>query len=128
MREPLLMVWPGGEHEFALRMGEWRALQEACSAGPEELFNRIRLGKWKTDDFTHILRIGLIGGGMPQQEARAAIMGVIDLYPPMEFKLAAMNLLAFWLLGPADDTPKKPEGVENPENGNSPTSTEPEAN
>lgn len=122
------LIWPGGEHAFALRMGEWRALQEKCDAGPEEVFNRIRLGRWRLDDLVETIRLGLVGGGMPAEDARKLVLQLFDLHPPIEFKMTAHAILGLFLIGPGDDQPKKPEGAVAPEaSGSSPPSTAPEA-
>lgn len=106
------LTWPGGEHPFALPIGALRALQEARDAGPEELLNRIRLGTWRVDDLTQVLRWGLVGGGaMDAAEAARLVTGLFDLHPAAQFKLAAFGVLEHALFGPADDPAGKPEGV-----------------
>jgi len=69
--------WPGGEHRFELRLGELRALQKNCDAGPEEVFNRLRAGRWRVDDvieprpgkwrFSRIYGNGAVLGFTPAQ-------------------------------------------------------------
>jgi hypothetical protein len=126
--QTLKLSWPGGEHEFALRIGELRALQGAVGAGPEEVFNRLRVGNWRADDLTQVLKWGLVGGGMEKGQAAQLVTSLIDLHPLMQFKLAALAVMGHALLGDldGDEEPGKPEAGENPANGNSETSTEPE--
>lgn len=125
--DSLTLTWPGGENEFALRIGELRGLQGATDKGPEELFNALRLGTWRTDDIVQILRWGLMGGGMSKGDATDAVMRVFDLHPLTEFKLPALAIMAHALLGPMDDPVGEGEGVAEtpPENGSSPSSTAP---
>lgn len=124
--EPLTLKWPGGEHRFALRVGELRALQEARDAGPEEILNRLRAGTWRIDDVIQVLRQGLVGGeGMPGPVAARTVMEVIELHPLAEFKLPALTILFHAMLGPGDDEVGKASGATEsaPENGASPPST-----
>lgn len=119
--------WPGGEHGFALKIGQLRALQDKCNAGPEEILNRVRTGKWRVDDLLHTIRLGLIGAGsMPDSEAGRTVSALFDLHPVIEFKLIALAILADALLGSEDDPVGEAEGeTAPPKNGGSPGSTEP---
>ena len=118
------LAWAGGEHAFALRLGELRALQDATNAGPEELLQRIRGGRWRVDDVIEVVRWGLIGGGLDRTEATRLVLraaehalaiggdGMLALKP------IAMMVLTYALAGPPDDVPGKPEGEAAPlENG-----------
>lgn len=125
--QPLTLTWPGGEHRFALRIGELRGLQEARDAGPEEILNRLRAGTWRADDLIQPIRWGLVGGeGMRADEAARRVMEVFDLHPKAQFKLTAISILFHSMLGPEDDDVGKPEGAETtaPESGASAGSTE----
>lgn len=124
--EAVTLVWPGGEHRFALRIGELRALQEARDAGPEEILGRIRSGTWRIDDLTQTIRYGLVGGeGMDSAKAAQLITSIIDFHPLAQFRLTAMTILLRAMLGPGDDEVGKPEGAASPrKSGSSPPSTE----
>lgn len=107
--------WLGGEHEFALRLGELRALQGNCDAGPEEVFNRLHTGQWRVDDIVEPIRLGLIGSGeMTTAEAGPFVTGLMQRHPLIGFKMTAIEVLFRALMGPEDDVPEKPEGVETP--------------
>jgi hypothetical protein len=123
MTEPI--VWVGGEHRFRLRLGELRALQKNCDAGPEQVFNRIRLGNWRVDDLIEVLRLGLIGSGeMEHKEAGPFIARLLEVHPLVSFKLPALAVLAAALLPmEGQDVEGKPEAA-SPEDGTSPPSTE----
>lgn len=116
----------GGEHVFALRLGELRALQDARGAGPEEILSRIRGGTWRIDDLIEVLRLGLIGGEMDEIEAQRLVISLFDLHPPLTLKLTAFDVLLEALSGPEDDKPGKATGAEEtaPENGAGAQSTE----
>lgn len=124
--QPFSLNWPGGRNQFRLRLGELRALQTARDAGPEEIFIRLRTGKWQPDDFIQVIRWGLAGGGdMPADEAATMVTALVDLHPLAEFKVCALAILGHALFGPGDDQLGKGEGAAEapPENGGSPTST-----
>ncbi|TMV35872.1 gene transfer agent family protein, partial [Thioclava sp. BHET1] len=119
--------WIGGEHQVALNIGELRALQEVCNAGPEEVFNRLRRGDWRIDDLIEVLRLGLIGGGaMTAEAAGVFVTGLMAKHPLVAFKLPAIEILARALLGVGDDPVGKLEGGDQspPANGASAASTE----
>lgn len=125
--QPIRLTWPGGEHDFRLRLGELRALQESRNAGPEEIFNRFRAGTWHADDMIQVIRWGLVGAEeMSASDAATYVTPLIDLHPLADFKLCSLAVLGASLFGVSDDPPEKPEGeTENsPESGDSPEFTE----
>lgn len=117
-------TWRGGVHDFALRIGELRGLQEKLDSGPEEILNRIRMGNWRIEDLMYVLRFGLVGAGMDGEEAKKIVTMVFDEVPILEFKLDALHILSTALLGPAEDPVGEGEGEPDaPEDGNSAPST-----
>lgn len=122
---PFTLSWPGGRHDFCLRLGELRSLQAACDAGPEELFIRLRAGRWKADDFIQVIRWGLVGGGMAPDKAATLVTPLVDLHPLSEFKICALAILGHALFGPGDDPVGEDAGAAEtpPESGSSPSST-----
>lgn len=107
-------LWPGGEHAFRLRLGELRALQDKCDAGPELILQRIRLGAWKVDDLFETLRLGLIGGGMDAGEARRKVADAFERDPLLSFKSPALEVLAAALIGDPDDPAGEPSLASDP--------------
>lgn len=67
------IVWAGGEHTFFLGIGEIRALQKACDAGPFVVYGRLVSGQWHVEDVFDTIRLGMIGGGATEAEARDAV-------------------------------------------------------
>lgn len=121
------LTWVGGEHTFALRLGNLRAVQKHCDAGPEEILQRIMVGNWRVDDLFETIRQGLLGGGMSTSEASELVTGMMSRHPLTEFKLTAQGILAAALIGVEDDMPGEQEGEAlTPKNGASPNSTQPE--
>lgn len=130
MKETL--VWKGGEHSFWLRIGELRALQQACDAGPLWIWGRLVGNQWLVDDVRETIRLGLIGGGMGEKEAKSLVDRVIDehaLYPHI---LIAAHILKNAIFGDSEDdvgeavARKMHQGESNSraENFDSPNSTE----
>jgi hypothetical protein len=79
MGAPFSIVWPGGEHLFRLNLGEIRALQDSCGSSPFEVAERLFTRKPKINDVIETLRLGLIGGGMKQDEAGRLVKSIEDL-------------------------------------------------
>jgi hypothetical protein len=120
------LTWPGGEHDFLLDIGKLRALQAACEAGPEQIFKRLGDGTWRVDDSFQTVRLGLIGGGMADEEARKVTTLAFDSHPLRSFCPVARLILLAALVGDKDDQVGEDAGeTAPPANGGSPTSTEP---
>lgn len=126
---PVVIEWPGGEHQFQLRLGELSQLQEKTDCGPEFLLRKLQAGQWLAVELREILRLGLIGGGMDHVSALKAVTRALDAAPLMTFKVPALTVLIAALYGPPDDEAGKtlPEvptpAPEKTENGSSATST-----
>ena len=115
--------WVQGEHVFALNLGELRALQESCDAGPELVLARLTSGAWRVDDVVEVLRLGLIGAGMPASQAGPLVAKACAQVPLLQLRTPASAVLSAALAGDAKDMPGKPAGV-SPPAGSSPASTE----
>ncbi len=61
--------WPDQTRTYRLKLGELRQLQEKCDKGPMEILAALTTGRWRVDDVIQPIRLGLIGGGMPMDEA-----------------------------------------------------------
>lgn len=110
--EPLVLNWPGGEHSFRLGIAELEAVQQNTDCGPEHLLNRINAGQWYLSDLMQVLRLGLIGGGMPHVQALKVIRNAFEQNPGIEFKVPAQAVLAHCLYGPPEDQPGEPMPVQ----------------
>lgn len=108
---PKTFVWSGGEHPFFLRIAEFRALQQACDAGPAWVMGRLASQQWRVEDVVETIRLGLIGGGMPQAEAMHLVERHVEqatggLYVNA---ILALNILRVSLVGDEDDEVGEPE-------------------
>lgn len=125
-----LYAWAGGEHTFWLGIGELRALQQATDVGPLFLLGRVTGHQWMVDDIIHIIRLGLIGGGMPDVQAKKLVDTVFveDTTQLYKCVVLALNILKDAVMGvDQDDTVGEPQsqmGQLTPEeDGNGPGST-----
>lgn len=119
------LQWVGGEHEFTLGIGQLRALQKACDAGPEQILSRIWAGNWLVDDLVEVIRLGLIGGGdVDAKDAGLMVTGLMEKHPLLQFKPVAQAVLMDALIGEVDDQVGEFLGALNPqESGSSAKST-----
>ena len=126
MQNKVTINWVQGEHDFALNIGELRALQKNCDAGPELILTRLNSGSWNVDDIFETLRLGLIGAGMPSKEAGPMVRAAFNRTPVLKLKMPAHQVLAAALMGEADDPVGEEAGGNlEAETGSSPVSTGP---
>lgn len=125
MSHRIRKIWAGGEHDFALGLGELRALQENCDAGPEVIMTRLRVGSWMVDDVIEVLRLGLIGAGLDAEKAGPLVMRTFEQHGAFALKFPAYEVITAALIGEDGDPVGETEGV-NPEvtDGSSQSSTE----
>lgn len=119
-----LINWQGGEHEFALRLGELEALQKITGEGPGLVLARLHetlgagglFGPWKVADILDTIRLGLIGGGMDKIEARDLVLSMIERHGlPALISTAIEILLATFV-----DQEAKPSEDETEDNSSAP--------
>jgi hypothetical protein len=97
------IVWPGGEHPFRLDLGGLRAVQAATGRGPMDLLTALRDGSWKLDDIIAPLRHGLEGGGMPDAEAKALVLRLVQSDPLISLVPAASLVMSIAIFGAVDE-------------------------
>ncbi|MEI4470922.1 gene transfer agent family protein [Frigidibacter sp. MR17.24] len=105
------LTWVGGEHDFDLRIGELRAIQSECDAGPMEIINALAYGSWRVDMPMSVLRHGLIGGGMDAKAARELVDRMFSAHPIGRFVVPAQYVLAAAVVGVEGDPVGEPEGA-----------------
>lgn len=99
------LEWGDGEHVFRLGKKQLQELQDKTGVGPEELYVRVRLGKWLVPDLRETIRLGIIGGGMDEVEASKLMRNYYDDTPLLKHKPTAQAILLAALVGPPDDPP-----------------------
>ena len=117
--------WVGGEHDFALRIGELRSLQDSCNAGPEQVMVRLQNGSWRVNDIIEPIRLGLIGASeMTTAEAGPFVTNIFNQHNRLELKMTAFAIMVDALIGPEEDSPGGDQGeTPPPENGDLAKST-----
>lgn len=95
--------WADGTYSFRLGWGELEQLQEACDAGPFVIITRLQDGTWKVGDIAHVLRLGLIGGGMAPAEALKKVRAYVEDRPPVENILFAQAVLGVAVQGAPEE-------------------------
>lgn len=110
------LTWPGGEHDFALRIEHLRALQDRCDAGPGWVLARLGSGQWRVEDVTETIRLGLEGGGMEKKDARRLVEMHVQTALAMSV-LTAQAVLMSTLYG-SDPDDEIPSGEAEGETGN----------
>lgn len=134
----ITLVWGDGENKFRFAIGQFRELQEKINhrrlaigaplVGPMSLLNLLKSSDAWPDDVRDVLRIGLVGGGMPVADAHRKLVNYFDSAPPLEHMLPAFTVLLAGLAGaPEDQSSKKKtkETVTTSPPSSSPKSTAP---
>lgn len=117
------ITWGDGEHKFRLAIGQLRDLEEKTKVGPFELFEKLRLNRWRVDDLAHVLRVGLVGGGMSAPAAVDLVTRHIDEWPLVESALVAQAVLLAALVGSEADPAGKGQADAAESAGASPASS-----
>ena len=113
--------WGGEERAFRLAWGQLAKLQEARDCGPYVLLDRLVSGTWRVEDIREVIRWGLIGGGMSQEEAAKLIRLHVEGFPPVENLAAAQRIMGAGCVGAPDEKLGEPDAP-NPAGSESTTS------
>ena len=105
-----ILRWPGGEHPVHVGLTELEVIQQVTDCGPEFLLHKINAGQWKHHELMEVIRNGLIGGGMSEDQAKHVVSRAFIQYPLIGMKVPAQQLLSLCLFGPPDD----PVGEDSP--------------
>lgn len=119
MRPAKELVWPGGENSFLLSIGELRALEQRTGVGSFVSMTRLLTSQWHIDDVVSTIRLGLIGGGMLESEAKTLLEKALDLASPYQLAITAASILNYSIMWEEDDAPGELAG--ETENNASPT-------
>lgn len=105
------LLWADGKYVFHLDWGALIQLQEACNAGPYEILRRLNVGTWRIQEISHVIRLGLIGGGLEPAKALNLVEYYVEKRPPMENLVFAQGILTVGLQGAPDEPPGKPDAA-----------------
>lgn len=116
------LTWADEDHHFRLAFAQLILLQEATDCGPFALLQRLSDGTWKVQDISHVIRIGLIGGGLKPDAAIKLVRGYVEDRPPLENLLVAQAILSAGVMGaPEEEGSKKKPRVTGQSSTLSPT-------
>jgi hypothetical protein len=87
------------EVTFDLRLGEIRKLEAKTSLGAPLLLHYLQTDQWKVDHYRETILQGLLGGGMPIEQARKLVTTWVDERPARESILPAQAILMAYILG-----------------------------
>jgi hypothetical protein len=104
------ILWPGGEHEFLLDIGALRAIEDRCKAGVSVVYERLLSNEWYVDDIIQPLRLGLIGGGMTERQAKAMIESAYDVANYYALAIPAAAVLGYFITWSTDADTDNPVG------------------
>ena len=108
----ITLKWADSEYIFRLALGQLRELEAKRNAGFAQIFNRIQSENWFVDDLREIIRLGLIGGGLPPLAALNMVENYVDARPKTESILPATLIIMTAMVGDLDDIVGK-EAAEN---------------
>lgn len=98
------LIFGDGERLFRLPLKQIAELQEACGGKTGggaigSIYKRLSTGDYTVEDLTHIIRLGLIGGGMAWQEARDLTARELEGRPLMSRWGVALGVLQATMQG-----------------------------
>lgn len=118
------LTWGDGEHVFNIaKLAQVFELEDKCGCGVNEVFNRLREGRWKFNDVREPIRLGLIGGGKNPAEALLLTKRYVDERPWAESILTAQMILMAAIVGVEGDNPAKKTDADRAADSGSTTMT-----
>jgi hypothetical protein len=135
LKAEITLEWGDDEYLFALKGAEIEELQHQCGkVGFGVIFERVNLGGWFWSDIYHIIRLGLIGGGMGAVDAKRKVDFYMGASPvplargPDNPLLVAKSILAATMVGVGDLEPGEGKPGESPAGSTSPNTAPPSSN
>lgn len=104
------LPWADGDYTFRLGNAELMLLQDATDCGPYFLLDKLGGKHWRVQEISHIIRLGLIGGGTEPAVALKLVRSYVEARPPLENVQFAYAILAAGVMGAPDEPPKKQRG------------------
>lgn len=116
------MAWADGNYTFDMtRIGEIMELESICALSIMEIPTRILGKRAGIREIYHIIRLGLIGGGLPPVKAKELVDRYVNGRPladpndpssPWKTAVAICQALMFGWSQDADESNEEPEGNE----------------
>lgn len=107
------LEWGDGTHSFNIaKIAQVFELEDKCGCGVNEVFSRLRDGRWRLNDIRETIRLGLIGGGKNPADALLLTKRYVDDRPWAENILVAQTILMAAIVGVEGDNPAKKEDAD----------------
>ena len=98
------------DQAFKLDFERLELLQIECQAGPERILDRLMSKDWLVGDVTNVIRLGLMGAGVPDIEAAKKVRSYVKDHTPSlaDSRLLAANILTASIFPPVgEEAPEK---------------------
>lgn len=97
------LTWADGDYAFRLGWGELEKLQEATDSGPWVVLYRLQNKLCNVGEIAHVMRLGLVGGGLEPVKALGLVREYVEKRPPAESLLHATAILQVALHGAPEE-------------------------
>ena len=88
----------GSERSFEIKLGQLKVLEKEANLGYYVIYELMNLMRHSIDHIMIVIRLGLVGGGMPPNEAQTLVQKEISAQPFMTYLPLARLILktAIW--------------------------------
>lgn len=93
------------DYPLQLKIGQLRVLQQELGDGPSKVLNRLQSGEWFVDDIIVPIRLGLIGGGMSDRDAKKLVDAYIVDGALIQYQVVAIKVMFAAISGNPEDMP-----------------------
>ncbi len=93
------------DYPLQLKVKQLRLLQAETGFGPSITLTRLQSGEWFVDDIIEPIRLGLIGGGMDDREAKRLVDGYVTDGNLVRYQVVALKTLLAAMTGAPEDMP-----------------------
>lgn len=111
---PLYEFVGDDEYPLLLKIKQMRILQTSLNSGPSLIAERLQTGQWFVDDIIETIRLGLIGGGMADREAKRLVEDYVAEGALLQYLPVAIKTIITALIGDAEDQPESDQDAGEP--------------
>lgn len=88
----------GADRSFEIKLGQLKVLEKEANLGYYVIYELMNLMRHSIDHIMIVIRLGLVGGGMPPNEAQTLVQKEISAQPFMTYLPLARLILktAIW--------------------------------
>ena len=93
------------DYPLQLKIAQLRILQSETGEGPSKILTRLQSGEWFVDDIIIPIRLGLIGGGMTDRDAKKLVENYIVDGALLQYSVVAIKVMYAAISGNPEDMP-----------------------